>query len=191
MKQKEEQKQAESKNVYTLFEEIKRLIQQKVNNPAPSPVQPQIELPDFSEITEMTGRLEEAIAEVRKPVKHEHHYKIDITSNSVFYTIMVMSTVIIISFVMMYQQRETLSNYKYNDLKYRYIQMKGGASPKDVLHLENVFESSRDSVKIIRKEVEQHEKAVREEAKRMERARLKEQEAERLKQEAEELKQGK
>lgn len=177
-------------HVHTLFEEIRELLKKKNESSNPV-VQPKIEMPDLSEITEMTGKLEEVIAEVRKPVKHEHHYKIDITSNSVFYTIIGMSAVIIISFVMMYQQRETLSSYKDNDLKYRYVKMQGEIISGELSQLEDIFECRRDSVKIIRKEVEQYEKALTEEAKRLEKAKLKEQEAIRLKEEAEKLKQEK
>jgi len=90
-----------------------------------------------------------------------------------------------------YYQREEISNYKDNDLKYRYIKMEGEITPIELNLLENVFENKRDSVKTIRKQVKEYEKAVIEEAKRLEKARLKEQEAERLKREAENLKQQK
>ena len=63
--------------------------------------------------------------------------------------------------------------------------------PDDIEHLENIFENKRDSVRIIRSQVREYEKAVLDEAKRLEQARLKEQEAERLRQEAESLKQNK
>jgi len=75
-----------------------------------------------------------------------------------------------------------MSNYKDNDLKYRHIKMAGKITPTELNLLENIFENKRDSVKIIRKQVQEHEKAIIEEAKRLERARLKEQEAENLKQ---------
>jgi hypothetical protein len=69
--------------------------------------------------------------------------------------------------------------------------MVGEITPEELNLLENIFESKRDSIKLICKDVEKHEKAVLDEAKRLEKARLKEQEAERLKKEAKELKENK
>jgi len=69
--------------------------------------------------------------------------------------------------------------------------MEGEITPTELNLLENIFENKRDRVKIIRKQVQEHEKAIVEEAKRLERARLKEQEAAQLRREAENLKQQK
>jgi hypothetical protein len=88
-------------------------------------------------------------------------------------------------------QREEIATYKDNDLKYRYVKMQGDITPESISNLENVFENKRDSMKVIRSQVQEYEKALREEAKRLEKARLKEQEAERLRREAESLKQQK
>lgn len=46
-----------------------------------------------------------------------------------------------------------------NDLKYRYIRMKGEASPESIAGLENLFELNQDNGKIkqIRKDVETYE----------------------------------
>ena len=74
--------------------------------------------------------------------------------------------------------------YSDNDLKYRYIQMHREITPAGVIYLDSIFENRRDSVRIIRKQVELYEKAVIEKAKKLERARLKEQEAEQLTEEA-------
>lgn len=73
-------------------------------------------------------------------------------------------------------------------MKYRYIKMQGETTPQEIELLEDIFENNRDKLKILRKEVEKHEKAVLNEAKRLKKARLKEQEAERLREEAEDLK---
>ena len=66
-----------------------------------------------------------------------------------------------------------------NDLKYRYIKMKGEASPKLIENLENIFELNRDNNKIrqMRKDVKAYEEAVRKRAALAEQARLKEQAA--------------
>ena len=66
-----------------------------------------------------------------------------------------------------------------NDLKYRYIKMKGDASAEQIATLEDIFELNRDNQKIeqIREDVETYEEAVRKQAALTEQARLKEQAA--------------
>ena len=66
-----------------------------------------------------------------------------------------------------------------NDLKYRYIKMKGDASAEQIATLEDIFELNRDNQKIeqIREDVETYEEAVRKQAALAEQARLKEQAA--------------
>lgn len=180
----------EINEVYTLFEEIKKLIK-KGNDNTPTVVQPEIELPDLCVINELTDKLQETIEKVRKPVKTECHHIFSIASNKIFFSVISMGVALLVCMFMIYYQREEIASYKENDLKYRYVKMQGEITPDEVDHLENVFDYKRDSVKVIRKQVEQHEKAVLEEAKRLEQARLKEQEAERLRRDAENLKQNK
>ena len=66
-----------------------------------------------------------------------------------------------------------------NDLKYRYIKMKGDASAEQIATLEDIFELNRDDQKIeqMREDVETYEEAVRKQAALAEQARLKEQAA--------------
>lgn len=180
----------EINEVYTLFEEIKGLLK-KGNNNAPTVIQPGIELPNLSVISELTDKLQETIEEVRKPVKTECHYTFSITSKKIFFSVIAMGIALLVCIFSIYYQREEIATYKDNDLKYRYVKMLGATKPDDVGNLENIFDYKRDSVKVIRKQVERYEKAVLEKAKRLEQARLKEQEAERLKREAETLKQNK
>lgn len=59
-----------------------------------------------------------------------------------------------------FYQRKEIATYKDNDLKYRYIQMQGEISPAGVITLDSIFENRRDSVRIIRRQVIQHEKAI-------------------------------
>jgi hypothetical protein len=66
------------------------------------------------------------------------------------------------------EQRRTISQYRTNDLKYRYIKMQGKADGNSIYRLEQQFWSS-DSVKIIRRQVEKHEELVREQAEQIER----------------------
>lgn len=53
-----------------------------------------------------------------------------------------------------------------NDLKYRYIKMKGEATPERISELENLFEIDRDNDKIRRMidDVEDYEQTVKEKA---------------------------
>jgi len=183
-------KQIDVNEVYMLFEEIKKQIKQ-VNENSTIDVQSQIEIPDLSEIPNLTAKLDEVIDEVRKPIKTEHHHTFSIASNKIFFVVIGVCIALLISLFVIYYQREEITNYKDNDLKYRYIKMEGEITPTELNLLENVFENKRDSVKIIHKQVKEYEKAVLEEAKRLEKVRLKEKEAERLKKEAEILKQQK
>jgi len=77
-----------------------------------------------------------------------------------------------------------------NDLKYRYIKMKGEAAPERIAELEETFELHRDNAKIrqIKKDVEEYERTIQRKIILEEQARLKEQEAERLNENASRLK---
>ena len=160
----------------------------QVNRNTPSVVQPQIELPDLSVISDLTVKLDDVISEIRKPMKTEHHYIFSIASSKVLFGMIGLGILLLISSFSVYYQRREISTYKDNDLKYRYVKILGETTPKEISTLENIFENKRDSVKIIRKQVKQYEKSLIEEAKRLEKARLKEQEAEQLRREAELLK---
>jgi hypothetical protein len=94
--------------------------------------------------------------EVRKPTKHEHRHIIEIGSSKVFLSMVVMIlTILGLSFAIG-NQREMISQYRNNDLKYRYIKMQGKTSEENIYRLERQF-WSRDSVTIIRKKVEKYE----------------------------------
>lgn len=69
-----------------------------------------------------------------------------------------------------------------NDLKYRYIKMKGEATPDRIAELEELFEQNRDNAKICRmkKDVEQYERTVRQKVQLEEQARRKAGEAQNL-----------
>lgn len=69
-----------------------------------------------------------------------------------------------------------------NDLKYRYIKMKGEATPERIAKLKELFELNRDNAKIrqMKKDVEQYERTIRQKIVLEEQARLKAREAENL-----------
>jgi hypothetical protein len=161
--------------IYTLFEEIRELI--KAGSKNNNLIQPQIDLPDLSAIDGLSEKLDKAIGEIRKPVRTEHHHIFSIASNKIFYGVIGLCIVCLFLLFTVFTQRKENATYKDNDLKYRYIQMQGEITPAGVIILDSIFENRRDSVRVIRKQVGQYEKAVIGKAKRLEQARLKEQEA--------------
>ena len=171
--------------IYTLFEEIKEIVNSKENKS--EVVIPEIELPDLSGVDILSNKLDTAINEMSKPIKVEHSYVISIASNKTFIGILVLCTFcLLFLFTVVHQRKEAIA-LKDNDLKYRYIHMMGEATPELITNLNSIFEHRRDSVKVLRKEVISFEKAVVERARRLEEARKKEIEAERLRREIEGL----
>ncbi|KAA6304222.1 hypothetical protein EZS27_044134, partial [termite gut metagenome] len=142
--------------VYTLFEEIKESIKQNNSNKPVESAQV-----DMTAANTMTERFENLIEEVRKPTKVEHRHVIDISSSKVFFSLVGMCIVILILLFAIYNQRHTISQYQNNDLKYRYVKMQGQTSEDIFLRLDRQFRY-RDSVTIIRKQVERYEQLVME-----------------------------
>lgn len=140
--------------------------------------------------TNLTAQLSETIEQARKPVVSERKLTLDIVSKEVLFIFIGM--LIIISGLSSWLYLATRPNYDRadNDLKYRYIKMKGEATPQRLTELENVFEIERDNTKIcqLRKDVEEYERAIKQKATLDEQARLRQLEAEKLNREAESLK---
>jgi uncharacterized protein YukE len=171
--------------VYTLFEEIKESLKQNKSNKPVGSAQV-----DITAVHTMTERFENLIEEVKKPVKVEHRHVIDIGSRKIFFSLIGMCIVILILSFAIYNQRQTISQYKDNDLKYRYIKMQGQTGEENLYRLEQQFKYS-DSIKIIHKQVERYEELVKEQAKRIERAKKNSEEAERLYKQKENIKNAK
>ncbi|KAA6346315.1 hypothetical protein EZS27_006164 [termite gut metagenome] len=168
--------------VYALFEEIKESLRQNKSNKSVEPTQV-----DMTAVNAMTERFENLIAEVRKPTKVNHHHVISIGSNKVFFSLIGMCIIILILMFAIYNQRQTISQYEDNDLKYRYIKIQGQATENNIYRLEKQFEY-RDSIVIIRKQVEKYEQLVKEQAERIERGKQNEKETDKLTKEIESLK---
>ena len=77
-----------------------------------------------------------------------------------------------------------------NDLKYRYMKMKGDASPAMMAELEDLFTLNRDASRIeaMRADVKEYEETILRQAAIAEQARLKAQEAEMLDNKAKSIK---
>ncbi|MFR9541605.1 MAG: hypothetical protein SNH27_06090 [Rikenellaceae bacterium] len=84
-----------------------------------------------------------------------------------------------------------VAKMRENNLKYRYIKMKGEATPKQIAEIEDIFEYNRNDKKIqeMQKDVVAFEEAMRKKAELDEQTRLSEQESQRLEKTATELKQ--
>ncbi len=169
MKSGKKQQQIDLSKVDTLTEQMQSSIDQTVN---------------------CTAQLAEVIETARQPVVSERRITIDIVSKEAIFIFIAM--VVLIAALSSWLYIATRPNYDRidNDLKYRYIKMKGEATPDRICELEELFEIKRDNAKIkqINKDVEEYERAVQERAALEEQTRLRQQEAENLKDKAESIK---
>ncbi len=181
----------DTQTVYEMFEEVSKKLDKQIEKPAEptKPVQVQV---DMTAIDAVTERLRNMIEEVKKPstVEHQHYYMIDIHSNWFFFSWVVLVIVILGLFWAIANQRQTISQYRENDLKYRYIRMHGKTDEESIYRLEQQFKYG-DSIKIVRRQVEKYEELVKEQAERLERMKQDSEEAKKLKKDAESLKKGK
>ena len=108
-----------------------------------------------------------------------HRHSISIDTPYIFWTLIILVTYSIVVSVAFCLGKQLDYDCSDNDLKYRYIKMKGEASPGQIGELENLFELNRDEAGIeqMREDVEAYEDAVRRQATLAEQARLKEQAA--------------
>ena len=100
-----------------------------------------------------------------------------------------MSTIVLLCTMLYWAARPNYDRID-NDLKYRYIKMKGKATSDRIAELEELFEQNRDNAKIreMKRDVEEYERTVKRKVQLEEQARLKEREAERLNENASRLK---
>ncbi len=127
---------------------------------------------------------------IENGVHNFKHHKIGFETPFVFWTIFGLSALAIIQFVIMVFVFQPNQDRIDNDLKYRYIKMKGDASAEQIAILEDIFELNRNNEAIyqMREDVETYEEAVRKQAALAEQARLKEQEAQMLDAKAKQIK---
>ena len=107
------------------------------------------------------------------------HHRIGFETPFVFWTIVIETMLILGLFTWIIISEKPNQDRIDNDLKYRYIKMKGDASAEQIATLEDIFELNRDNQKIeqMREDVETYEEAVCKQAALAEQARLKEQAA--------------
>ena len=119
-----------------------------------------------------------------------HRISLTIESKGVFWTMIGMMTTIVLLCTMLDWTARPNYDRIDNDLKYRYLKMKGEATPDRIAELEELFELNRDNAKIrqLKKDVGEYERTVRKKVILGEQARLKEREANRLNENASRLK---
>ncbi|MCX4302228.1 MAG: hypothetical protein OSJ35_08380 [Alistipes sp.] len=119
-----------------------------------------------------------------------HRISLAIESKGVFWTMIGMMSTIVLLCTMLYWTARPNYDRIDNDLKYRYIKMKGEATPDRIAELEEIFEQHRDNTKIreMKKDVEDYERTIKRKVQLEEQARRKEREAEKLDNKATKLK---
>ena len=118
------------------------------------------------------------------------HHKIGVETPFVFWTIVIETAMILGLFTWIIISEKPNQREEDNDLKYRYIKMKGDASAEQIATLEDIFELNRNNETInqMREDVKTYEEAVRKQAALAEQARLKEQAAKELETKANSIK---
>jgi hypothetical protein len=161
--------------VYEMFEKINEKLGKRLNNTV-EPIQV-----DITAIDTMAERLENIIEEVKKPAKveYQHRHTIDIRSNWFFLSWVALVIIILGLSWAIANQQQTISQYQNNDLKYRYVKMRGEINEDNLYRLEQQFKYG-DSIKIIRKQVGKYEELVKEQVERMERVKQNSEEAEKI-----------
>ena len=116
---------------------------------------------------------------IENGVHNFKHHRIGFETPFVFWTIVIETVLILGLFTWIIISEKPNQREEDNDLKYRYIKMKGDASAEQIATLEEIFELNRDNQKIeqMREDVETYEEAVRKQAALAEQARLEEQAA--------------
>ena len=116
---------------------------------------------------------------IESGIANAKHHRISIDEPHTLITFVVMAAIIVVLAVALYMAKRPDYDRIGNDLKYRYIKMKGDASAEQIATLEDIFELNRntEAIEQMREDVETYEEAVRKQAALAEQARLKEQAA--------------
>ena len=113
---------------------------------------------------------------IESGVHNFKHHRIGFETPFVFWTIVIETALILGLFTWIIISEKPNQLEEDNDLKYRYIKMKGDASAEQIATLEDIFELNRnnEAIEQMREDVETYEEAVRKQATLAEQARLKE-----------------
>ena len=140
--------------------------------------------------SQSTGKIQESVDEtktlvqrlketIEEGVHNFKHHRIGFETPFVCWTIVIETALILGLFTWNIVLEKPNQDRIDNDLKYRYIKMKGDASAEQIATLEDIFELNRniEAIEQMREDVETYEEAVRKQAALTEQARLKEQAA--------------
>ena len=113
---------------------------------------------------------------IESGVHNFKHHRIGFETPFVFWTIVIETVLILGLFTWIIISEKPNQDRIDNDLKYRYIKMKGDALAEQIATLEDIFELNRntEAIEQMREDVETYEEAVRKQAALAEQARLKE-----------------
>ena len=114
--------------------------------------------------------------------EHRHTYTLDISSSKTFLMMFAMLGCIFLQGAFIYRISENNRLLAANDLKYRYVKMRGEIKEKELMELETIFRDKQHTAMrdTVRNQVEWYEEAVRRQAERLEQATVKERKAKRL-----------
>ena len=114
--------------------------------------------------------------------EHRHTYTLDISSSKTFLTMFVMLGCIFLQGAFIYRISENNRLLAANDLKYRYVKMRGEIKEKELMELETIFRDKQHTAMrdTVRNQVERYKEAVRRRAEQLERAASKERKAKKL-----------
>ena len=144
-------------------------------------------------LIEQVGQAVEAAAMPENlPVQeHRHTYTLDIKSSKTALVIFVMAVIIALLIGFIYRISVSNQQLAANDLKYRYVKMRGEIKEKELMELETIFRDKQHTAMrdTVRNQVEWYEEAVRRQAERLEQATVKERKAKKLLDDAEILRQ--
>ena len=141
-------------------------------------------------IEQVRQAVEAAVKPENLPVReHRHTYTLDISSSKTFLTMFVMLGCIFLQGAFIYRISENNRLLAANDLKYRYVKMRGEIKEKELMELETIFRDEQHTAirDTVRNQVERYEEGVRRRAEQLEQASIKERKAYKLLQDAEHL----
>ena len=142
-------------------------------------------------LIEQVGQAVEALKRTDAlPVQeHRHTYTLDINSSKTFLRMFAMLGCIFLQIAVIYQIARNNQQLAANDLKYRYVKMRGEIKERELMELETIFRDEQHTAirDTVRNQVERYEEAVRRRAEQLEQASIKERKAYKLLQDAEHL----
>lgn len=137
----------------------------------------------YAMVKQVKQTVEESAKLENLPVQeYRHTYTLDLKSSKTFLTMFVMLGCIFLQGAFIYRISENNRLLTVNDLKYRYVKMRGEIKEKELMELEMIFRDEQHKAirDTVRNQVERYEEAVRRQAERLEQATVKERKAEQL-----------